>query len=124
MYGSKAANGVIVITRKPIKESTIRIAYNFTGNVQFPVLRDYDVLNASEKLEYERLAGLYDAKGAIDPKTGLPLQWEYDKIYNERFQTIRRGQNSDWLSQPARTAFSHDHSLRVYGGVFPSYWRA
>lgn len=117
LYGSKAANGVIVITRKPIKESTIRIAYNFTGNVQFPVLRDYDVLNASEKLEYERLAGLYDAKGAIDPKTGLPLQWEYDKIYNERFQTIRRGQNSDWLSQPARTAFSHDHSLRVYGGA-------
>ena len=27
------------------------------------------------------------------------------------------GQNSDWLSQPARTAFSHDHSLRVYGGA-------
>lgn len=117
LYGSKAANGVIVITRKPIKESTIRIAYNFTGNVQFPVLRDYDVLNATEKLEYERLAGLYNANGAIDPTTGLPLQWEYDKTYNERYQTIRRGQNSDWLSQPARTAFSHDHSLRVYGGA-------
>lgn len=117
LYGSKAANGVIVITRKKIKESTIHVAYNFTGNVQFPVFRDYDVLDAAEKLEYERLAGLYDAKGAIDSNTGLPLQWEYDKTYNERFQTIRRGQNSDWLAQPARTAFSHDHSLRVYGGA-------
>lgn len=117
LYGSKAANGVIVITRKPIKESTLRVAYNFTGNVQFPVLRDYDVLNAWDKLRYEELAGLYDAKGAIDATTGLPKQWEYDQLYNERYQAIRRGQNSDWLSQPARTSFSHDHSLRVYGGA-------
>ncbi|MDE6000198.1 MAG: SusC/RagA family TonB-linked outer membrane protein, partial [Bacteroidaceae bacterium] len=117
LYGSKAANGVIVITRKPIKESTLRVAYNFTGNVQFPVLGDYNVLNAADKLHYEQLAGLYDAKGALDPTTGNPLQWEYDKLYNERYQAIRRGQDSDWLSQPARTSFSHDHSLRIYGGA-------
>lgn len=117
LYGSKAANGVIVITRKPIQESSIRIAYNFTGNAQFPVLGDYNVLNAAQKLEYERLAGLYDAKGAIDSQTGLPVQYEYDRLYNERYQSIRRGQNSDWLSQPARNSFSHDHSLRIYGGA-------
>ncbi len=117
LYGSKAANGVIVITRKPIKESTLRVAYNFTGNVQTPKLDDYNVLNAREKLEYERLAGLYDAKGAIDAVTGLPVQYEYDKLYNERYKAIAAGQNSDWLSQPARTSFSQDHSLRVYGGA-------
>ncbi|MBO5181158.1 MAG: SusC/RagA family TonB-linked outer membrane protein [Paraprevotella sp.] len=117
LYGSKAANGVIVITRKPIKESTLRVSYNFTGNAQFPVLRDYNVLDAMDKLQYEQLAGLYDAKGALNEATGEPLQWEYDRLYNERYQAIRRGQNSDWLSQPARRSFSHDHSLRVYGGT-------
>ena len=117
LYGSKAANGVIVITRKPIKESTLRVQYNFTGNVQFPMLGDYDMLDAREKLEYERLAGLYDAKGAISPATGLPLQYEYDELYNQRYKLIAAGQNSDWLSQPARTAFSQDHSLRIYGGA-------
>ncbi len=117
LYGSKAANGVIVITRKPIKASTLRIAYNFTGNVQFPVLGDYDLLDASEKLRYEKMAGLYTAKEGEVGKDGLPLQYELDRLYNERYQTIRRGQNSDWLSQPARTAFSHEHSLRVYGGA-------
>jgi len=117
LYGSKAANGVIVITRKPIHEGTVRVQYNFTGNLQFPILSDYNVLNAREKLEYERLAGLYDAKGAISPTTGLPLQYEYDELYNQRYQLIARGLNSDWLSQPARTAFSHEHSLRVYGGA-------
>ena len=91
--------------------------YNFTGNVQFPMLGDYNVLSAAEKLEYERLAGLYDANGAISSITGLPLQYEYDELYNQRYKLIAAGQNSDWLSQPARTAFSHDHSLRVYGGA-------
>ncbi|MBE6297778.1 MAG: SusC/RagA family TonB-linked outer membrane protein [Bacteroidales bacterium] len=117
LYGSKAANGVIVITRKPILESTLRVQYNFTGNLQFPMLDDYNVLNASEKLEYERLAGLYDAKGAINPATGLPMQYEYDELYNQRYKLVAAGQNSDWLSQPARTALSHDHSLRIYGGA-------
>ena len=117
LYGSKAANGVIVITRKPIHESTVRVQYNFTGNVQFPVLRDYNVLNAKEKLEYERLAGLYNAYGQISSTTGLPLQYEYDEIYNNRYKLIAAGLNSDWLSQPARTTFSHEHSLRVYGGA-------
>ena len=117
LYGSKAANGVIVITRKPIHESTLRVQYNFTGNLQFPVLGDYDVLSAAEKLEYERLAGLYDAKGAINSATGLPMQYEYDELYNQRYKAVMAGQNSDWLSQPARTALSHDHSLRIYGGA-------
>ncbi len=116
LYGSKAANGVIVISRKPILESTVRVQYNFTGNLQFPVLSDYNVLSAREKLEYERLAGLYDAKGVISTN-GLPLQYEYDELYNERYKLIAAGLDSDWLSQPARTAFSHDHSLRVYGGA-------
>jgi TonB-dependent SusC/RagA subfamily outer membrane receptor len=52
LYGSKAANGVIVISRKPIMESTVRVQYNFTGNFQTPVLSDYNILNAAEKLEY------------------------------------------------------------------------
>ena len=117
LYGSKAANGVIVIVRKPIKESTLHVSYNLTGNVQFPMLGDYNVLNAADKLEYERLAGLYDAQGAISPTTGLPYQYELDALYNQRFQAIRSGLESDWLAQPARNSFSHDHSLRVYGGA-------
>ena len=117
LYGAKAANGVIVITRKPVTEGAPRVQYNLTGNVQFPVLSDYQLLNAAEKLEYERLAGLYTAQeGAIDQSTGLPMQYTLDNLYNTRYQTIRRGQESDWLSQPTRVGFTHDHSVRVYGG--------
>ena len=111
LYGSKAANGVIVITRKPLAESTLRVQYNFTGNLQTPILSDYDVLNAKEKLLYEQMAGLYDAGGNIEE------QYELDELYNQRYKTVMKGQNSDWLAQPARTSFSHDHSLRIYGGT-------
>lgn len=44
-------------------------------------------------------------------------QWRLDSLYNTRLQDVNRGVNSDWLSQPARVAFSHDHSLRLYGGA-------
>ncbi len=118
LYGSKAANGVIVITRKPIAESSLRVAYNFTGNVQTPRLGEYNMLNAMDKLQYEKLAGLYTAAdGAIDSETGLPMQYTLDELYNQRYKAVMAGQNSDWLAQPARNSFSHDHSLRLYGGA-------
>lgn len=117
LYGSKAANGVIVITRKPIKNSRAHVQYNGIMKMQMPMLGDYQVLNAADKLNYEKLAGLYDAAGASSPSTGLPLQYELDELYNERYKMVAAGQNSDWLSQPARTSLSHDHSLRVYGGA-------
>lgn len=111
LYGSKAANGVIVITRKPLAEGTLRAQYNFTGNLQTPIFRDYNVLNAADKLKYEQMAGLYDASGNLEE------QYKLDELYNQRYKAVKAGQNSDWLSQPARTSFSQDHSIRVYGGA-------
>ena len=116
LYGSKAASGVIVITRKPLLEGVVHVSYNMTGDVQLPRLSDYHMLGAADKLEYERLAGLYDADGAISSTTGLPLQWELDELYNERYKRVQSGVDSDWLAQPARNSFSHSHSLRIYGG--------
>ena len=118
LYGSRAANGVIVIERKKLAEGNIRVNYNLTGNVQFPYLKDYDLLNAREKLEYEKLSRLYtpeqDRWGSVDMDKE---QYRLDQLYNERYKEVARGVDSDWLSQPARTAFSHDHSLRIYGGA-------
>ena len=118
LYGSRAANGVIVIERKKLAEGNIRVNYNLTGNVQFPYLKDYDLLNAREKLEYEKLSRLYtpeqDRWGSVDMDKE---QYRLDQLYNERYKEVARGVDSDWLSQPARTAFSHDNSLRIYGGA-------
>lgn len=61
MYGSQAANGVVVVTTVAPKAGEMQIYYNFSGNVDFPDLSDYNLCNAAEKLEVERLSGLYSS---------------------------------------------------------------
>ena len=103
LYGSRAASGVIVVERKKLAEGSMRVSYNFTGNVQFPYLKDYNMLNAAQKLEYERLAGLYSTEVKRDPWgniTNEGEQYALDKLYNERYQEVQRGVDTDWLSQP------------------------
>lgn len=51
-YGSRGANGVIVITTIRPKAGQIRINLNANYNVSIPDLRDYNLMNAAEKLEY------------------------------------------------------------------------
>ena len=60
LYGEKAANGVIVIERKRVLNDKLRLSYNLDGALDVPDLRSYDYLDAKDKLEFERLAGLYN----------------------------------------------------------------
>ncbi len=59
MYGSRAANGIVVITTVPPKPGKLQIDYSMTGTLQMPDLSDYNLMNASEKLETERSAASY-----------------------------------------------------------------
>lgn len=104
LYGENAANGVIVIERKRVSQSPVRIRYTFTPQVSFADLSSYDVCNASQKLELERLAGLYTST------TGSLDQNYYDKL-----ALISSGMDTDWKSKPIRNSFSHDHSLSISG---------
>ena len=112
VYGSRAANGVVVITTVAPKPGEVRVSYNFTGTLEMPDLRDYNLANASEKLEIERLAGLYDKgnNGNSDTATGM-------NKYYERYSLIQKGIDTDWLSLPLRNAFNHKHSVYIEGGT-------
>lgn len=110
LYGSKASAGVIVITTKTMKPGRLRLNYSGTYRLSAPDLTDYRMLNAAQKLEFERLAGLYT------DKTDLERQYRLDKEYNRLAQIVRSGVNTDWLSKPLRNGFSHNHSLSIDGG--------
>ena len=112
VYGSRAANGVIVITTVAPKPGEVRISYNFTGTLEMPDLRDYNLANASEKLEIERLAGLYDKGNNGNSSTAMGMNHYY-----ERYALIQRGVDTDWLSLPLRNAFDHKHSIFIEGGT-------
>ena len=56
IYGSKAANGVIVIETKRPESGKMRITYTGSMSLEVPDLTSYDLTNAAEKLEVERMA--------------------------------------------------------------------
>ncbi|NLR62541.1 SusC/RagA family TonB-linked outer membrane protein [Chitinophaga polysaccharea] len=111
VYGSRAANGVIVITTKAPQPGRLRLSYNAEMKATAPDLSDYSVLNATDKLEYERRAGLYSSKNNT-----ANTQDELDQQYYSKLKNVVSGVNSYWLSQPLRNAYSQKHSVYVEGG--------
>jgi len=57
IYGAKAANGVVVVETKVPQGGRLRLSYNGNYEISFADLTDYNLMNAAEKLEFERLAG-------------------------------------------------------------------
>ena len=110
LYGAKASAGVIVITTKSLMGGKLKFNYNGTLRASMPDLSGYHLLNSTQKLEYERLAGLYTSKDGGDE------QYKLDRLYAERFQIVRSGVNTDWLSKPLQNAISQNHNLSVDGG--------
>lgn len=86
IYGSKAANGVIIITTKSGQEGKTNVTYN--GYVAFDnVLKTLDMASASQL----RSSGLIGA--------------EQDG-----------GGDTDWQDEVLRTGFSHNHNVSISGG--------
>jgi len=110
IYGSRAANGVIVITTKTPQEGKLRVEYNYELNLTAADLTDYQVLNAAEKLDYEVLAGLYNSAKQQVPQDQL------DEIYYHKKANVVGGVNSYWLSQPLRNTIGHKHAVNLDGG--------
>ena len=112
IYGSKAANGVVVVETKAPAPGTLRLTYNGNLNLSFADLSDYNLMNSKEKLEFERLAGYYgdlDANGQIESEY-------YQRLYYQRLAEVKRGVDTYWMSEPLRFATSHSHNLFAEGG--------
>ncbi|MVT44048.1 SusC/RagA family TonB-linked outer membrane protein [Chitinophaga oryziterrae] len=109
VYGSRAANGVLVIVTKAPKEGMLALSYNYELTVTAPDLTDYRVLNAKDKLEYERLAGVYTANMVDSPD-------ELEQEYYRKKKNVLSGINTYWLSQPVATELGHKHSIYLEGG--------
>ena len=112
MYGSRAANGVVVVETKAPAPGTLRLTYNGNLNLSFADLSDYNLMNSKEKLEFERLAGYYgdlDANGEIESEY-------YQRLYYQRLAEVKRGVDTYWMSEPLRFATSHSHNLFAEGG--------
>lgn len=104
LYGSRAANGVIVIETIKVKPGELRVNYTGTYGFEFPDLSSYNLTNAREKLDLERQLGAYDRN---QPFADLI----YDSLYYANLKEVESGVNTDWLAQPVRNGFSHKQSI-------------
>lgn len=109
IYGSKAANGVIVVeTRVPV-QGKLRFMYNGNAIFQFSDLSGYNLMNSAEKLEFERRAGRFESNLATSTED---LDYRYNHLKNE----IARGVDTYWLDEPIRLGINHRHGVTLEGG--------
>ena len=112
IYGAKAANGVVVVETK--KPEAGRLQFNYNGNfgLEWADLTDYNLMNSSEKLQYEKLAGYY---GSLDANGNIIDEY-YQNLYNQRMLRIKQGIDSYWMNEPLQTGFTQSHNIFAEGG--------
>lgn len=126
IYGSKASNGVIVITTKKgsAQRTSVRYTNNFSVRVR-PVYNDFDYMNSIERIQFSKEA--YDA-GVRYQNDPLPQIYTYEGLMAmfdnhqiseadfmtnmERLETV----NTDWLKLLTRDSWSQSHNVSVSGG--------
>ena len=140
IYGSRGANGVVLITTKKGKEG--KVSVNYSGTVKFETLSDVaEYMSAAEWLDYSRLAKY----SAIDSKTGkrgyeseigsngkiIPVESIDKNLYGSvaaSWKNIEKAYASgsynpalvgeyDWASHGKRTGVTHDHNINFSGGT-------
>lgn len=114
IYGSRAANGVVVIETIAPSEGKLRFSYSTSVNFDAADLSDYDLMNSKEKLAYELSAGLYGNPN----QTGRP-DWIDNDIdrYNSVAKLVATGIYTDWIKLPVKKiGAGHKHSIMVDGG--------
>ena len=89
IYGSKAANGVIMVTTKRGQEGPARVTYS--GYVAWDKIHnDHDMMTADQLRQY-----------AADNSLVIPND---------------KGANTNWADEVQKTGFSHNHNLSISGG--------
>ena len=111
IYGSKAANGVVVVETIRPEKGKMKITYTGSLDIEAPDLSSYDLCNAEEKLRAEYLAGFYTSS------TGSATeQMNLDKRYTTVASAIAAGVDTYWLDKPLRVGVGQKHSLYLEGG--------
>ena len=89
IYGSKAANGVIMVTTKRGQEGPARVTYS--GYVAWDKIHnDHDMMTADELRAY-----------AAENNLTIPND---------------KGANTNWAKEVQQTGFTHNHNLSISGG--------
>ena len=126
IYGSRAANGVIIITTKKGKEGKIKV--NFDGSVAASFYTNkIETMNASEWGRAFWQANVNDGRNPSNNNLGYNYDWSYDQngnpvlnkmtmnMYLDENGTVRAG-DTDWFKEVTRTGVVQQYNLSVSNG--------
>ncbi|OFX28789.1 MAG: SusC/RagA family TonB-linked outer membrane protein [Bacteroidetes bacterium GWF2_42_66] len=99
IYGSRGANGVIIITTRSGKSGETRVTYDGSFGIQ-TASKKLDLLNAREYMEYNNIQQLNNL----------------GKVYFTQQDIDSAGEGTDWQDLLYRPAFMQDQTISVNGG--------
>lgn len=115
LYGSRAANGVILITTKRGTKGKAKVSYNGWIGVSSPV-KNYDVLNAQQLVDLKNYAvkNHYGTEEWSLSKSAPTT--DGTKAYNLAYDKNGNLIDTDWIGYVFRSAIQHSHSVNIDGG--------
>ena len=128
IYGTRAANGVIVVTTKKGKANSFNIAYQHTSTLSIrPYYDNFDLLNSKERvaLAWENYVDGLDLWGGTYSEgtsglEGLLNSYSLGQMTKEQVNLMANkleGMNTDWFKILFRNAYTQTHNLSISGGT-------
>ena len=108
IYGSRAANGVIIITTKSgMKEQPLKVDYSGYVGIDNVSSGVYDVMNADQYSQYI---------GQATANSGTPLPGGYSKDASTGNYRFMDDTDTDWFSEVFKTGIRQNHNVNLSGG--------
>ena len=126
IYGSRAANGVIIITTKKGKDGKIKVNFDASVAASF-YTNKIETMNASEWGRAYWQASVNDGLNPNNNNLGYNFNWSYDQyghpvlnslsmnMFLDENATVRTG-DTDWFKEITRTGIVQQYNLSISNG--------
>ncbi|MBP3518729.1 MAG: TonB-dependent receptor [Parabacteroides sp.] len=123
IYGSRAANGVVLVTTKSGKAGKVSVSLDAYVGFQ-NVTKTLDLMNAQEFIEFSRESfnnHYLDKVPGASPSDPLEMRpsgnrYRYPAFYDDAAYVASLGEGTDWQDEIYRTAPMQNYQLTVTGG--------
>ena len=124
IYGTRAANGVIVVTTKKGRRNFSSSSYQHTSSITFrPSYNNFNLLNSKERVELDQQL-IDDGVDNLSGGTGVGLLHALrlymggiiSKTEMEKEVQAMEHRNTDWFKILFRHAYTQTHNLSFSGG--------